>query len=156
MRKSKTIDTRHIDTQLINLLQEDCRISFIDIAKKLGVSTATVFNHIKNLEERGLVNRYSAVVDSCKLGYGLAVVILMKIDGKHITEVQKEVATFKNVMAVYEVTGDYDVVAICKFRQISELDVFVKNLLAMPNIRRTVTYVILNVAKEDFRIQIET
>jgi Lrp/AsnC family transcriptional regulator for asnA, asnC and gidA len=53
------------------------------------------------------------------------------------------------VVAVYDITGDYDAAVITKFKDRSSLNDFVKKLLAMPNIKRTVTNVVLNVIKED-------
>jgi DNA-binding Lrp family transcriptional regulator len=151
--KTNLIENRdYVDLQIINLLQEDCRLSFNKIASKLGISAGTAFNHIKNLEKRGVLKSYAVIVDSAKLGYSLTAIILIQVEGGHLTDVENEIAQAANVIAVYDTTGDYDVVVITKFKDGVDLNTFIKNLIAIPFIRRTVTNVALNVVKEDLRI----
>ena len=57
-----------------------------------------------------------------------------------------------NVVSVYDITGDFDIAVISRFKGSSDLNIFVKKLLASQYVRRTVTNLVLNVVKEDFRI----
>jgi DNA-binding Lrp family transcriptional regulator len=136
--------------QVIALLQEDSRLSFNKMASKLGVSVGTAYNRVKNLEETGVVKGYTAILDPNKLGYEFTAVILIQAAGKHLEEVEAEIAKATSVIALYDVTGDYDAAVITKFRDRSGLNDFVKSLLANPHIKRTVTNVVLNVIKEDY------
>ena len=137
-----------VDIQILSVLQEDSRLSFNKIARKLGISVGTAFNRIKSLEKKGVLKGYTTVVDSSKLGYGLTVIIMIQAEGSHLTEIENEIAKTANVVAVYDITGDYDAVAIAKFKDRAGLNFFVKNLLVIPHIKRTVTNVALNVVKE--------
>jgi Lrp/AsnC family transcriptional regulator for asnA, asnC and gidA len=143
----KTLDD--IDLKIITSLQEDSRLSFNKIAHKLGVSVGTAYNRVKNLEEMGVVKGYTAILDPAKLGYELTAIILIQAAGTHLAEVENEIAKANSVVAVYDITGDYDAAIITKFKDRSSLNDFVKNLLAKPHIKRTVTNVALNVIKED-------
>lgn len=143
-----------IDLQIINLLQEDSRLSFNKIAKELGISVGTAYNRIKNLEERGILKGYTAIVDPVKVGYTLTAIILIQAEGKHLLDVENEVAKMSNVISVYDITGDFDIAVVARFKDRFGLNAFIKNLLTMPYVKRTVTNVVLNVVKEDFRIKI--
>jgi DNA-binding Lrp family transcriptional regulator len=138
-----------LDVQIITILQEDSRLSFNKIAGKLGVSVGTAYNRVKNLEGLGVVKGYTAILDPAKLGYELTAVILIQAAGKHVAEVEAEIAKASSVVAVYDITGDYDAAVITKFKDRSGLNSFVKSLLANPHVKRTVTSVALNVIKED-------
>jgi DNA-binding Lrp family transcriptional regulator len=138
-----------VDLRILSLLQEDCRLSFNKIANKLGISVGTAFNHIKSLEKKGIIKGYTAIVDSDKLGYSLTAVIMIQAEGTHLTDIEKEIAKTANVVAVYDITGDYDATVIAKFKDRASLNAFIKNLLAIPHLKRTVTNVALNVIKED-------
>jgi len=59
-----------------------------------------------------------------------------------------------NVISVYDITGDFDIAVVARFKDRFGLNAFIKNLLTMPYVKRTVTNVVLNVVKEDFRIKI--
>ena len=143
----KKID--ELDLRILSLLQEDCRLSFNKIANKLGVSVGTAFNHVKSLEKIGVLKGYTAVLDSSKLGYSLTVIIMIQAEGTYLTDVENEIAKTSNVVALYDITGDYDAVAIAKFKDRASLNIFIKNLLSLPHLKRTLTNVALNVVKED-------
>ncbi len=148
----ETVDD--LDLQILNLLQQDCRLSFNKIASKLGISAGTAYYRVKNMENNGVLKGYTAILDSVKLGYNLTTVILIQIEGGHLTEVENELAKASNVIAVYDITGDFDVAVITKFKEGASLNTFIKKLLATPHIKRTVTSIVLNVIKEDFKVKL--
>jgi len=143
-----------IDFGIIKLLQEDSRLSFSKIAGRLGISVGTAYNRIKGLEDKGVIKGYTVLADPIKLGFAMAAVVLIQAEGTHLVEVEKEIAKMKSVVSVYDITGDFDVAAVVRFKDRIELNDFVKNLLSIPYVRRTVTNVVLNVIKEDFRIHL--
>jgi DNA-binding Lrp family transcriptional regulator len=138
-----------VDLRILSLLQKDCRLSFNKIARKLGISVGTAFNHVKSLEKKGIIKGYTAIADSSKLGYSLTAIIMIQAEGTHLTDIENEIAKTANVVAVYDITGDYDATVIAKFKDRANLNAFIKNLLTLPHIKRTVTNVALNVIKED-------
>ena len=145
-----------LDLRIIGLLQEDSRISFNKIASKLGISVGTAYNRIKSLEEKGILKGYTVIVDPAKIGYGTIAIILIQAEGAHLVDVENEVAKMDNVVAVYDITGDFDIAVIARFKDRFGLNAFVKKILSMPYVRRTVTNVVLNVVKEDFRVKISS
>jgi Lrp/AsnC family transcriptional regulator for asnA, asnC and gidA len=110
-------------------------------------------NHVRNLEKKGILKGYTAILDTTKLGYSLTAFIIIQAEGEHLADVEREIAKTANVVAVYDITGDYDDAVITKFRDRTDLNAFVKNLLAAPYIRRTATSVALNVIKEDLGVK---
>jgi DNA-binding Lrp family transcriptional regulator len=143
-----------IDVQIIGLLQEDSRLSYNKIANRLGISVGTALNRVKSLEDRGVIKGYTLIVDPSKVGYGLTAIILIQAEGKHLLDVEKEVAKISNVISVYDITGDFDFAVIARFKDRESLNAFIKRLLAVTYVKRTVTNVALNIIKEDFRIKI--
>ncbi|MEM2081109.1 MAG: Lrp/AsnC family transcriptional regulator [Candidatus Bathyarchaeia archaeon] len=153
--QTNSVESMHsIDFQIISLLQEDCRLSFNKIARKLGISVGTAFNHIKNLEKKGILKSYTAVVDTAKIGYTLTALILVQTEGSQLSQIEQEIANTAAAVAVYDITGDYDIAVIAKFKDRASLNAYIKNLLSRPNVRRTVTNVALNIVKEDMRIKL--
>ena len=143
-----------IDLRILSLLQEDSRLSFNKIASKRGISVGTAFNHVKNLEKKGIIKGYTVILDSGKLGYNLTVIIMIQAEGNYLTEVENELAKSANAVSVYDITGNYDAVAIAKFKDRVSLNAFIKKLLATPHIKRTVTHIALNVIKEDLGVKL--
>jgi len=142
------------DFKIINVLQEDSRLSFNKIASKLGISVGTVYNRIKNLEEKGVLKGYTVLIDPFKLGYTMTALILIQAEGAHIVDVENEIAENDDVISVYDITGDFDIAVTARFKDRTGLNAFIKKLLAAPYVKRTVTNIILNVVKEDLRLKI--
>jgi len=151
--EAKELRIDDLDIQIIKLLQEDSRLSYNKIAEKLGISVGTAYNRIKNLEERGILKGYTIIVDPDKVGYGLTALILVQAEGKHLTEVESEIAKIDNVTSVYDITGEFDIAVISRFKDRDGLNKFIKSLVSLPYVKRTVTNVVLNVVKEDSRIK---
>jgi len=94
------------------------------------------------------------MLDSAKLGYGLTALILIEAEGRYLPEVEKELAQLDEVISIYDITGDYDVAVVARFKNRTTLNNFIKSTLKMPHVTRTVTNVVLNVVKEDFRVKL--
>lgn len=141
------------DYRILELLFKDARSSFRDIASSLKVSPSTVFFRVKKLEEQGVLQGFVPVLDFEKLGFGVTVAINVKAKGGKLEEVEKEIARSPNVIAVYDVTGEWDVLVIAKFKNMRELNTFVKKMLSSPHIEHTLTSTVLNRVKENLAAQ---
>jgi Lrp/AsnC family transcriptional regulator for asnA, asnC and gidA len=143
-----------VDLEIVTLLQEDSRQSFNRIANRLGISVGTAYNRVKNLKATGVLKSYTILLDPVKLGYSLTAVILVQAEGEHLLEVENEIAKTANVVAVYDIMGDYDAAVVARFKDRVNLNAFIKNLLAIPHVKRTVTNVALNIIKEDYNVNL--
>jgi DNA-binding Lrp family transcriptional regulator len=141
-----------LDRKVLSELLRDSKRSQRELAKAIGVSTATVINHITRLESAGVVKDYTIMVDWERLGYELTVIIEITVARGKLIEVQKTISKLPYVCGVYDITGEIDSIVIAKFKNRQELSEFPKALLSMPDIERTNTHVVLNTVKEDFRM----
>jgi len=148
------LDIDDTDIIILKELQEDFTTSYRDIAKKLGLSVGTVHNRVKKLKEIGVIKSFAAVLDAEKLGFELTAILLIQVEGGDIIEVEKAIARSKSVVAVYDTTGEFDIIAIGKFRSRDDLNAFIKETLKMEAIKRTVTSIALNVVKEENRLNL--
>jgi DNA-binding Lrp family transcriptional regulator len=140
-----------LDVAILRRLNADARKSFRDIARELRVSISTISNRVKRLEQEGIIVGYIPVLDEKKLGYDVLAVIGIRISKGKLLEVQRKIGREDKVVDVYDVTGEYDSVIIARFRNTKELDAFIKRLVAMENVERTYTQVVLNVVKQEKR-----
>ncbi len=96
-------------------------LSYREIADEIGVSPPTVLARVKKLENDNVIKFYSAVLDHEKLGYDLTAIIeVTSVKGK-IAEVEKHIAKFPNVCAVYDITGLTDMIVVAKFKNRTHL-----------------------------------
>ncbi|MCL7384257.1 MAG: Lrp/AsnC family transcriptional regulator [Thaumarchaeota archaeon] len=140
-----------LDYRIIAELLRDGRASFRKIAEKIGVSVSTIVSRVEALEKNGVIKGYMAIIDPAKIGYTLSAVIHVRIRHGKLLEVQKSIASYPNVYGVYDVTGESDSVILARFRDREELSTFVKTLLANEHVERTITYIVLDTIKEEWR-----
>ena len=138
-----------LDIKILNALLENSRNSFRQIAKKVGVSPATVMTHINALEKNGVIKGYSALLDYEKLGFEFNVIIEVKVSHGKLHEVEKKLAEDFNVFAVYDATGEFDTTVIARFRNRRALDAYVKKIQKFEFVERTLTKLILETQKEE-------
>ncbi len=148
-RKPRPADD--LDRKIIDELLQNARDSGRNIAKRLGVSTSTFLQRLSRLEKEGIIKGYSPNLDFSKLGYDFMGIIEVVIRKGSLIDVQRKIAGMPGVSAVYDLTGGSDAMVLVKCRSRVELSKLVKAILAIPEVERTNTHVILNVIKEDYR-----
>ncbi len=139
------------ERKILRELVNDSRQSFRNIAKKLGMHTTTVINKYNRFKKDGLIRGTSLSVDYDKLGYTLTAIIEVKFLKYMLTEdIVQNIKKKHNVCAMYNITGETDIIIIARFRTTKELDEFLHIINAVEGISHTNTHIVLNTFKEDF------
>jgi DNA-binding Lrp family transcriptional regulator len=138
----------NLDRKLVNSLLGDGRASLRSLAEELDVSVTTVSNHLSDLEDQGIIQGYTPKVDYDKLGYDVTAILQLKVEGTALEDVTADLREHRQMVSVYEVTGDHDIIAIGKFEDTDDMNDEIKLLLNDPGITESNTSVVLNPAKE--------
>jgi DNA-binding Lrp family transcriptional regulator len=139
----------NLDARLINELLDDGRASLRSLGEELDVSVTTVSNHLQDLEDEGTINGYMPRLDYDTLGYDVTAIVQLKVKGDALPDVTDRLVDVEQMISVYEVTGDYDIIAIGKFEDTDGMNDQIKDVLVDPDIRESNTSVVLNAAKEN-------
>jgi DNA-binding Lrp family transcriptional regulator len=145
----------NLDRKLVNALLGDGRASLRSLGEDLDVSVTTVSNHLSDLEDEGIINGYTPKVDYDALGYDVTAIIQLKVEGSSLPEVTDNLQEHKQMISVYEVTGDYDIIAVGKFTDTDGMNAQIKELLTDPEIKESNTSVVLNTASEHEQFDLE-
>ncbi|AHG04812.1 AsnC family transcriptional regulator [Halobacterium sp. DL1] len=145
----------NLDARLVNELLGDGRASLRSLGEDLGVSVTTVSNHLQTLEDGDVIQGYTPVVNYDELGYDVTAILQLKVEGGALPDITGRLRGHKQMVSVYEVTGDYDVVAVGKFQDTDDMNALIKELLADADIRESNTSVVLNAAAENEQFQLD-
>jgi DNA-binding Lrp family transcriptional regulator len=145
----------NLDAKLINALLGDGRASLRSLAEDLDVSVTTVSNHLRDLEDEGVIEGYTPRVNYDALGYDVTAIIQLKVEGSALPDITERLRDQKQMTTVYEVTGDYDVIAIGKFRDTDGMNAQIKELLTDADIRESNTSVVLNPVVENAQFDLD-
>lgn len=143
------MDVDDTDRQLLAALAADGRATTNDLSVETGISPPVVQQRVSELENRDVVTGYEARVDYDQLGFDVtAVVQLTAADAKR-DAVFAELEAADQIVTVYEVTGEYDVVAVGRFRDTAELNERVGELVTSEGVADVTTAVVLDTVVED-------
>lgn len=138
-----------LDEKLIAELAKNARAKSTELAQRLGVSDTTIRHRIERLEKQQIINP-TITIDAAKLGYNIIALIALQVDLGRLDAIAHELSRNTNVHYIAECTGDQDMFIGVWLHSPDELTQFVKNFLAkLQGIRRSETYMILNVHKND-------
>jgi len=139
----------NLDGKLVNALLHDGRASLRSLAEELDVSVTTVSNHLADLEEAGVIEGFTPVVDYNKLGYDVTAILKLKVRGEALPAVTESLREEKQMVSVYETTGDYDVISVGKFIDTDHMNEQIKAVLSNADINESNTSVVLNIVTEN-------
>ena len=140
-------DFDELDKRIIELMCNSSQGSYRQLAKQMGVHPTTLIQRVKTLEAKGVIKGYRAKVDYVAMGYGYNGLVQVYTD--NIESVEKELVNIPEVAAVYDVTGEADVVVYLCCLDRDEFSAAVKRINNLPGVVKTNTSVILNIVKPE-------
>ncbi|MFB6222676.1 MAG: HTH-type transcriptional regulator Lrp [Haloarcula sp.] len=143
------------DRQVVNALLEDGRASARDVAAATGIAATTVSRRMDNLESDGVIDEYTVDIDYGALGYDVTAVFQLSVEGGGLARVVDQLREQRKMIAVYEVTGSHDVVAVGKFTDTAEMNALIKTLLTDADIHSASTSVVLNTVCENEQFAVD-
>ncbi len=144
-----------IDTKILNIIQQDARITNAEIARQVNLAPSAVLERVRKLEERGVIRGYAAEIDANQVGFGLTAFVFVRTSfcGSNIGE---SLAQIPEVLEVHDVAGEDCYLLKVRAKNTDELGQFFREKLKMiPEIVSTRTTVVLQTIKETTALPLE-
>jgi len=130
-----------LDKRIIEILKEDARTPFTTIASKLGISEAAVRKRVRRLVDSGVIKKFT--IETSMEGGAQAIVMLSVNTKIPCPEISREVRKIEGVRAVYEVSGEYDIVVFLNGPDNDALNRMIDEIRKINGVLKTTTMVIL-------------
>ncbi|AGT34190.1 transcriptional regulator [Thermococcus litoralis DSM 5473] len=137
-----------IDKEILRVLQKNSRTPLREISKRVGLAESTVYERIKKLKERGIIKKFTIILDPESLGFHLLAFILIKAKAGKYAEVAEKLIAYPEIVEIYETTGDYDMILKIRTRSSEELNDFLDKIGEIEGVVATHTMVVLKIHKE--------
>ncbi len=141
-----------IDLQILKLLQENSKITNLDLSKKIGLSPAPTLERVKKLEQSGVIKSYHAKVDAVAIGLNVRTFALVNLAWQKENALDNFLEKIKNIDEItecYIITGDADFLMkiVCKdlpsyeqllFKTLSQIDEIerIKSLMTLSKVKK--------------------
>ena len=110
-----------VDKQLLGILQENSRLSFADLGRKINLSPSAVRERVQKMEDSGVILKYDIQIDNKKLGYDIEAFILLKVYQGQLKHVLEKIKNYPEIKEAHRITGNQNL----------HLKVMVENQIAL-------------------------
>ena len=140
-----------LDRAILQLLQEDARMSCSEMARRLGyVSERTVRNKLKRLLSKDIIALTAGAVSE-SLGYVIAADIYIDVEAGRVTEVADALCKLPVVYYVALISGESDISAACVATDVDSLQTFITETIhTIPGVRKTRVYLLTRILKQSY------
>lgn len=143
-----------LDKKIVRELQSDSRKSFTKIARKIGVSTATVSDRVKRLTEKGIICGYTAVINTSELGMVTLIAKIKTKPGYSIEEVGIEIAEMVESCCIHHVTGVFDLLVISKCVGYGKCGSVIEKIKEIEGVESVDVELVLKTLKEELKVEL--
>ncbi|MCH8173706.1 MAG: Lrp/AsnC ligand binding domain-containing protein [Proteobacteria bacterium] len=147
-----------IDRKILRELQKEGRITYAELARRVGLSTSPCLERVKRMERGGVIRGYTTLLNPARLGANLVVFVQIRLQrtSQDIFEKFKHAAIdLEEVQECYLVSGNFDY--LIKAR-VPDMDAYRKllgtTLLTLPGVQESTSYVVMELVKETMNIPI--
>ena len=126
---------------ILESLQDNARLSFSEIGRKVGLSSPAVAERVKKMEDAGIIKGYKTEVSYQKTGHHLKAIITLRAFMGRLKPFLEKVTEFKEVINCYRITGNENIIMEVIFQDQGHLEVFIDKLITYGE---TKTHIILS------------
>jgi DNA-binding Lrp family transcriptional regulator len=147
-----------IDRKILSELQENGRITNVELARRVGISAPPCLRRVRALEEAGFIKGYRALLDEKLLGFEVTVFAMVHLS----SQAEADLAAFENfvlaqplVRECWMLSGEIDFVLKCVAPDLKTFQAFVAELTAAPHVRNVKTSLTLRTSKDAPTVPLE-
>src|SRR5699024_4983735 len=118
-----------IDKILIEELVDNGRISYVNLSKKVNLSRVSVKERIENMMSEGIIEKFSAIINSEKIGKNVSAFFDIDVTPNKLEEVAQNLANNTNVASIYQMTGPSTLHVHVLMEDFNKLETFINSEL---------------------------
>lgn len=152
------MDLDRYDAAILAELQQDGRLSIVDLAEEVGLSSTPCARRVKLMEQNGIIQGYTAVIDPNRLGLKVQAFVQVRLTrhtDENIEQFRRAVDSLEEVVSCHAMTGAYDLllqVVVTDLEQLS--NVVLKKLMSIRAVRDVHSSIVLNTIKRSSRVPV--
>jgi Lrp/AsnC family transcriptional regulator for asnA, asnC and gidA len=146
-KQAKNLQIDDKDLKILRILQKNSRTPFLEIARKVGLSGATVHERVRNLTDLGIIEGFTAKIDYKRLGYGVTAIVNVTLEhpSLNLEQLKEGLLSIPEITEAHNLTGDTDLLLTIKTKSIDDLrDLLTKKVQNLEGVRRMSTSIVLD------------
>lgn len=138
------------DYTILGRFRKDARMSLTKMSRKTRIPVSTIYDRMKKMDENGIIQKKTALVDFRKIGYEIKSLMLLETDKDDKKEVQRFLQNYTNVNGISRINNGFDFFVEAIFKSIEGFDEFLKELKTFDIVTKKEFFVMEDVQKETY------
>jgi Lrp/AsnC family leucine-responsive transcriptional regulator len=147
------------DKRILNILQDNARITNVELASTVGISPPAMLERVKRLEKAGFLKKYVAVINPEKINKNIIAIISVWLSAHQLSSIdsfRKQINKFEEVLECYHIAGEEDFILKIMASSIKEVELFLlQKLTKIPGVSKVNTKFVLSTVKYETKIKID-
>ena len=147
-----------VDRKILTELQDDGRITNVELARRVGISAPPCLRRVRALEEEGFIKGYRGLLDEKKLGFEVTVFAMVHLSSQAESDLSEFEAFVRREPLVREcwmLSGEIDFILKCVAPDLKTFQAFVTELTGAPHVRNVKTSLTLRNSKDAAMVPLE-
>ena len=137
-------------------MSKNSSIPFVELAKQIGISDATIHTRVKKLLTLGVIKKFTIFVDNDLLGYDHLAFINLKIERGRTEETTNNLMKIDEILEIHEIYDKFDLLIKIRTKNLDNLrDIIVNKILSINYIKETELMTVLRTRKEEQMISLQ-
>jgi Lrp/AsnC family transcriptional regulator, regulator for asnA, asnC and gidA len=146
----------YINYRILDVLSKNSSLPFVELAKQIGISDATIHTRVKKLLTLGVIKKFTIFVDNDLLGYDHLAFINLKIERGRTEETTNNLMKIDEILEIHEIYDKFDLLIKIRTKNLDNLrDIIVNKILSINYIKETELMTVLRTRKEEQMISLQ-
>ena len=139
-----------VNLQIIDILSKDSSTPFVEIAKRVGISDATVHLRVRRLINEGIIRRFTLSLNNDRLGYDHLAFVGINIRPGFADQITEELSNLEEVLEIHEMHNRFDLFLKIRAKDLNHMrDIMENKIRILPNVLETELMAVLKTKKEE-------
>jgi Lrp/AsnC family transcriptional regulator, regulator for asnA, asnC and gidA len=145
-----------VNLKIIDILSKDSSVPFVEIAKQIGISDATVHIRVKRLMACGIINKFTISVNNNLLGYDHLAFMGINVEPGFADEAVGQLSNLDEILEIHEMHGTFDLLLKIRAMDLDHMrDIVVNKIRKLPRILETELMTVLKTRKEEQTVSLK-
>ncbi|HVP82746.1 MAG TPA: Lrp/AsnC family transcriptional regulator [Nitrososphaeraceae archaeon] len=147
----------YINYKIIDVLSKNSSLPFVELAKQIGISDATVHTRVKKMISTGIIKKFSVIIDNNLVGYDHLAFIMVKLENGKTDQAVAILEEIEQILEIHEIYDKFDLLVKIRSKSLENMrDIIVNKILSITEVKEIELMTVLGTRKEEQMVSLRT
>jgi len=147
----------YVNYKIIDVLSKNSSLPFVELAKQIGISDATVHTRVKKMISTGIIKKFSVIIDNNLVGYDHLAFIMVKLENGKTDQAVATLEEIEQILEIHEIYDKFDLLVKIRSKSLENMrDIIVNKILSIKEVKEIELMTVLRTRKEEQMVSLRT